>query len=118
MTVSWKPSSTARTSLLLLVLVAVVALPLAGCSSEQDADDVVVGFVSQVTGPGEAVTSFVIEDANGSSQVFIPAADLTCHGEPLDHLREHLLEREPVRVQFIPSDDGPPTAISIEHVDG
>ena len=44
----------------MLALLAALAVIVAACSSEPT-DDTVTGVVSAVTGPGEAVTSFVIE---------------------------------------------------------
>lgn len=93
-----------------------LAIAAPACTAEPS-DDTVTGVVSAVTGPGEAVTSFVIEQDDGSSRVFLPAAALTCDGEPLDHLREHLVGRDRISVRFERSDEGPAIAVEIDHLD-
>jgi hypothetical protein len=91
-----------------------------GCASGHgtDADGVVTGLVSQVTGNDTAVDAFVIVDDEGLSHLFVPGVDLTCDGEPLVHLREHLLERDRLRVTYATNADGALEATSIVHLDG
>ena len=111
MKASWKRSST-RSVLILLVAMAVL---LPACRNDPASDEV-VGIVSQVTGDG-TVASFVIVDADGASRAFVPAPGLTCDGEPLEHLRAHLLERDRISVRFDTTGDGAPIAVEITHLD-
>lgn len=99
------------------MLALLAALVVVAACSSGPVEDTVTGVVSAVTGPGEAVTSFVIEQDDGSSRVFLPAAALTCDGEPLNHLREHLLERDRISVRFERADEGPDIAVEIVHLD-
>lgn len=110
--------SSARRSVALLV--ASVAMAASGCASGQgtDADGFVTGFVSQVTGSDIAVDSFVLVDEDGSSHMFVPGVDLTCDGEPLVHLRTHLVERDRLRVTHARNAAGALEATSIAHLDG
>lgn len=98
---------------LLAVLVG-VAVVAAACSSTGDENEV-VGVVSQVSGD-DSVTSFVVVDDAGVSHAFVPQEGLTCDGEPLEHLRTHLLERDRIAVTFDEGGDGPRTAIAITHI--
>ncbi len=113
-------SSRSSTRRSVALLVATVALLAAGCANGQgtDADDSVTGFVSQVTGSGTSVDAFVIVDDEGSSHLFVPGVDLTCDGEPLVHLRVHLLERDRLRVTYVMDASGALEATSIVHLDG
>ena len=111
MRASWKRSST-RSVLILLLAVAVLTT---GCGADSASNEV-VGVVSQVTGDG-TVTSFVIIDADGASHAFVPAPGLTCDGEPIEHLRAHLLERDRISVRFETTGGGAPIAVEITHLD-
>jgi hypothetical protein len=112
-------SSARRSVALLVALVAVAASACAsGHGTDADADGVVTGLVSQVTGNDTAVDAFVLVDDEGSSHLFVPGVDLTCDGEPLVHLREHLLERDTLRVTYATNADGALEATSIVHLDG
>lgn len=110
--------SSARRSVALLV--AAVAVATSGCAGGQtsDVDDSVTGVVSQVTGNDTTVDAFVIVDGEGASHLFVPRVDLTCDGEPLVHLRTHLLDRDGLRVTYVTNLDGALEATSIVHLDG
>jgi hypothetical protein len=110
--------SSARRSVALLV--ASVAVAVAGCADGQpsDVDSSVTGLVSQVTGSDTTVDAFVIVDDAGSSHLFVPGVDLTCDGEPIVHLRTHLLERDRLLVRYETDPDGALEATSIVHLDG
>ena len=98
-----------------LVLLIVVVLALLGaCGGESESERVITGVVDQVTGERE-VEAFVVVDAVGSSHRFIPAPDLLCGGEPLDHLRAHLVERSEIAVTFERDASGIAVAIVIDH---
>jgi hypothetical protein len=105
-------------SVLLAVTVA-LSLLIAGCGGGTDASEPnqVSGVVSQVSGPGDIVDGFVIVDDGGASHAFVPAAGLTCDGQPLNHLRTHLIDRDRVVVSY-EIDSGPPTATVIRHDGG
>lgn len=111
MRASWKPSSTRRFA---AVVLAVLTLVVVGCDADSSGESV-TGVVSQVTGEFE-VESFVIVDDQGASHAFTPARGLTCDGEPLEHLRVHLVERDRITVRYEATGDGTPTATSITHV--
>ena len=97
-----------------LVLLIVVLALLGACGGESESERVITGVVDQVTGERE-VEAFVVVDAVGSSHRFIPAPDLLCGGEPLDHLRAHLVERSEIAVTFERDASGIAVAIAIDH---
>ena len=102
-----------RSQALLLGLLVALAVVLVGCADEPD-PGVVVGVVSQVT--GDPVESFAVVDDEGTTYAFQPVAGLTCDGEPLTHLRVHLLDRDRIRVAYEEPDEGPLLATEILHV--
>lgn len=102
-----------------LTIAVVVSFLVVGCAGGSDTSDPneVVGVVSQVSGAGETVDGFVIVDDGGTSHAFVPGDGVTCDGQPLDHLRTHLVDRDRVSVSFDGS-SSPPTATTIRHVEG
>jgi hypothetical protein len=95
-----------RIALLAAVVVLVVAAAvITGCSS-QDNGSVTVGVVTQVSGERGYVESFIVTDESGQSLRFRPVAGLTVDGAPINSLREYLVSRERVQVDFERSDDG------------
>lgn len=103
-----------------VLLAASVAVAVSGCTGGQpsDVDSSVTGVVSQVTGNDTGVDAFVIVDDAGSSHLFVPGVGLTCDGEPIVHLRTHLLERDRLLVRYETDADGALEATSIVHLDG
>lgn len=97
-----------------------MAVAVSGCAGGQpsDVDGSVTGVVSQVTGNDTTVDAFVIVNDAGSSHLFVPGVDLTCDGEPLVHLRTHLLERDRLLVTYETNADGALEATGIVHLDG
>lgn len=90
---------------------------LSGCGADQAVVMQVEGAVSQVTGT-DTVDAFVVVDDDGVSHAFVPAPGLRCDGEPLTHLRTHLIERDRVRVTYESSASGRRVAVTIDHLDG
>lgn len=98
-----------------LIVVVVIALAvLTACGGESDSDGVLTGVVDQVTGDRE-VEAFVIVDAAGNSHRFIPMPGLLCGGEPMQHLRTHLVERDEIAVTFERDASGAGVATAIDH---
>lgn len=115
---SSSPSSARR---FVVVVVAMAVLVSSGCASGQDdgdPGDSVTGVVSQVRGSDTTVDAFVIVDDEGSSHLFVPGAGLTCDGEPVVHLRTHLIERDRLRVTYAMKANGALEATRIVHMDG
>ncbi|MGI9665808.1 MAG: hypothetical protein ACR2N2_01735 [Acidimicrobiia bacterium] len=102
----------------ILVLMAVVlAFVAAGCGSSSG-DEPVEGAVTQVSGELGAVESFIVMDGNGDSHQFEPAEGLLFYGAPLDHLRDHILTGQLVKVTYEEAAYGALVATLIEHADG
>jgi hypothetical protein len=99
-----------------LLLIVIALAVLGACGGEPESDRVVTGVVDQVTGERE-VEAFVLVDSAGSSHRFVPAPGLLCGGEPLDHLRKHLVERDEITVTFERDESGVGVAIAIVHRD-
>lgn len=99
-----------------IAAVVLIALAIAGCSADSDPGTEVEGIVTQVTGSGDDVEAFVVVDDEGRNHRFVPFPTLTCGGEPLGHLRTHLVDQDPIRVEYEVSEDGLQIAIDIDHL--
>ena len=108
---SWTPDRNMATRLFLVVM---VLLAITACGGESEPDGVLIGVVDQVTGDRD-VEAFVLVDGAGNSHRFIPAPGLLCGGEPLEHLRAHLVERDQVTVTFERDESGVRIATGIDH---
>jgi len=97
----------------LFLTVAVLLSALAGCTSDTSTDTTVVGIVTQVSGDLGSVESFIITDPEGQSYQFTPADGLLFDGGPIDHLREHIISGDPVKVRYERSDDGAMVAVEV-----
>jgi hypothetical protein len=97
-----------------LLLIVMVLLAITACGGESEPDGVLIGVVDQVTGDRD-VEAFVLMDEAGNNYRFIPAPGLLCGGEPLEHLRAHLVERDQVTVTFERDESGVRIATGIDH---
>ena len=99
----------------IVVLVAAVALAIAGCSGSDPASgDTITGVVTEVNGDLTTVTGFVVLASDGSSHRFTPADGLLFEGGPLPHLREHVITGQLVIVTFEQGPDGGLLAVHVE----
>lgn len=90
---------------------AAVLFTVGACSATSESS--VVGTVTQVSGESGVVESFIVRTDAGRSVRFVPADGLTCNGESLDHLRDHLVDRTTIEVDFDEGDDGELIAVAI-----
>lgn len=74
----------------------------------------VEGIVLELQGDLTAVEFFVVMDASGERYTFVPADDLTFHGGPLSHLRDHVTSGAPVFVVYESSPDGSLVAVEVD----
>lgn len=102
-----------RIDAVLLLAVAILMSAVAGCTSDTSTDDTVVGIVTQVSGDLGSVESFIITDPQGQSYQFTPVDGLLFDGGPIDHLREHIVSGDPVKVSYERSDDGAMIAVEV-----
>jgi hypothetical protein len=87
------------------LLLLVPALPLGACGGEDL--EVVEGVVIDVDGDLGAVNSFVLRLPDGRDFVFVPAADVSFHGDsPISHINAHLRTGDPVEVHYTTLDNG------------
>ena len=107
-----------RRTFILTLMIAVLALVAAACGDASDDDAPVEGVVTQVSGSLGNVESFVVMDENGESHMFEPQPGLLFYGAPLDHLRDHIVTGQAVKVTYERGAYGALTATLIEHADG
>ena len=102
---------------MIVVAVALLALAAAACGSDES-DAPVEGVVTQVSGELGAVESFIVLDDSGDSHQFEPQPGLLFYGGPLDHLRDHILTGQRVKITYERAAYGALVATLIEHADG
>ncbi len=73
----------------------------------------VVGVVIGVDGDLTTVASFTIRAENGTVLDFVPDEDGDFAFD-LPHLRVHLIDRSPVEVRYVTTDDGTLLAVGID----
>lgn len=100
-----------------LVLVIAVAVVASACASG-DGDAPIEGIVTQVSGELSAVETFIVLDDQGDSHQFEPTPGLLFYGGPLDHLRDHILTGQRIKVTYETAAYGAMVATLIEHADG
>jgi hypothetical protein len=73
----------------------------------------VEGIVLELEGNLAAVEYFVVMDSGGERYIFVPADDLTFHGGPVSHLRDHITSGDPVFVAYETAADGSLVAVEV-----
>ena len=86
-------------------------LLLGACSTSEA--NTVEGILIDVQGDLTEIESFTLIDLDGASHTFVPAEGLTFHGGPLSHIRDHLVNGEPLLVTFEEQADGTLVAVEV-----
>ena len=107
-----------RRTWLLTLMIVVLAVVAAACGDAAEDDAPVEGVVTQVSGSLGNVESFVVMDEDGESHMFDPEPGLLFYGAPLDHLRDHIVTGQKVKITYERGAYGALTATLIEHADG
>lgn len=94
-----------RTALVVLALLAACRGGEAGTAT---------GVVVEVEGNLEQVTSFTVVAEDGERLRFLPHPAGVDAPFPLPHLRDHLRSGEPVRVEWVRSEEGELLATSVD----
>lgn len=92
------------------ITVVALAVAVVACSSEPASGDLTAtGRVTAVTGV-EVVESFVVEEFDGSSRLFVPGDDFD---RSLENLRGFVVTGSGVTVTYVVADEGPDVAINL-----
>lgn len=92
------------------VLLLAMALVVAACSTEPaTGDPMATGRVTAVTGV-EVVESFVIEEVDGSSRLFVPGDEFD---RSLEDLRGFVVTGSGVIVTYVTAEEGPDVAVKL-----